>query len=171
MAPISTLYGSRGTIAPGAWIPNGVLVCGAPDVQDFPVIVPGVSFLLAWVDYRNRSENGADVYASNVAVNGAVDVARVPDRPLTLGSPRPNPAHRLVTLSLELPEDATLTARVIDISGRRVRTLTTGPQARGRHDLTWDGTDDSGHAVRAGLYFVKVDTQENSQARRVILLP
>ena len=161
----------NGTITPGLWIPNGVLVCGAPDVQDFPVIVPGVSFLLAWVDYRNRSENGADVYASNVAVNGAVDVARVPDRPLTLGSPRPNPAHRLVTLSLELPEDATLTARVIDISGRRVRTLTTGPQARGRHDLTWDGRDDSGHAVRAGLYFVKVDTQENSQARRVILLP
>ncbi len=42
-----------------------------------------------------------------------------------------------------------------DVSGRLVRRLESGPRQRGFHTARWDGTDGRGHALPAGVYFVR----------------
>ena len=49
-----------------------------------------------------------------------------------------------------------------DARGRRVRSLDAGSGAleAGLHRVIWDGKDDLGAAAPAGLYFVRVETNE-----------
>ncbi len=47
-------------------------------------------------------------------------------------------------------------ARVFDVSGRLVRTLADRDFEAGEHNLTWDGSDDSGKQVPRGVYFTQV---------------
>jgi hypothetical protein len=59
---------------------------------------------------------------------------------------------------------------VYDLAGRRVRALVEGEGAPGRHVLTWDGCDASGHRVAAGVYFVKLEAPVLTSTRKITLL-
>jgi hypothetical protein len=58
---------------------------------------------------------------------------------------------------------------VHDVTGRRVRTLGTG-LTLGRARIVWDGRDDAGRAVAAGIYFVRLEVGESGFVRRVVLV-
>ena len=55
-------------------------------------------------------------------------------------------------------------ARVVDQSGRVVKSIDLGPQGAGRHKFRWDGTDDHGDFVEMGVY--RVDIQGYDSAGR-----
>ena len=59
---------------------------------------------------------------------------------------------------------------VHDVSGRLVRRLEAGPRLAGRHAARWDGTDSRGHALPAGVYFVRLNVGGVSSSRRVSLI-
>jgi choice-of-anchor B domain-containing protein len=76
-------------------------------------------------------------------------------RTLALGAPRPNPARGALSLTLELPRAGNALVEVLDLAGRRVRTLHAGAAPAGALVLTWDGAGDRGRAAPAGLYFIR----------------
>lgn len=49
-------------------------------------------------------------------------------------------------------------AALFDLGGRRVRTLFHGPLSLGATRLRWDGRDDHGQELRAGLYLLRLAT-------------
>ena len=97
----------------------------------------------------------------------------VPDRPLE-ARVSPNPSIGPVRVDLSLPgsgrRDAPLDteATVVDLQGRTVRRLYTGPLARGVTAVTWDGRGDDGRRLGAGLYFVRFTTPIGSSIARVV---
>ncbi len=68
----------------------------------------------------------------------------------------PNPSRGTATLGFALARDADVRVDVLDLLGRRVRSLALGRLSGGRHTATWDANDDGGATARAGLYFVRV---------------
>ncbi len=60
---------------------------------------------------------------------------------------------------------------VYDASGRRVRTLAAGEWPAGEQSVRWDGRDESGDRVGAGLYFVRLQAGGRVLQRRIALLP
>jgi len=112
----------------------------------------------------NGNEGGAATVATTVAVPDAL-VPRV----IALGPCRPNPFSASTTLSLDLPEPATVTCRVFDVSGRLVRTVADDRRPAGQYRLVWDGADSRGSIV-PGVYFVRVEADRFTAVRRVILL-
>jgi hypothetical protein len=70
----------------------------------------------------------------------------------------PNPFQESTTIRYALPKEGAATLRVYDIGGRWVRTLIDGPQPAGTHAIDWDGRDDAGVALAAGVYFVRLET-------------
>jgi len=42
--------------------------------------------------------------------------------------------------------------------------------AAGMNDVDWDGTDDSGQALKAGLFFYRLDVGRQSFTRRIALV-
>ncbi len=82
----------------------------------------------------------------------------------------PNPVRGFARVELALHEPADVRADVVDVSGRLVTTLHSGPLSAGEHAFLWAGVDGSGRALGAGVYFVRVETAGRSLVRRVALV-
>lgn len=59
---------------------------------------------------------------------------------------------------------------VFDVSGRRLRNLVNAILPPGTHDIAWDGLDESGHAVGAGVYFARMRAGHESDSGTILLL-
>lgn len=59
-------------------------------------------------------------------------------------------------LQAELPESASVVVLIRDEDGNVVRTLQEGEHAAGSFKITWDGRDDAGERLPAGLYDAEV---------------
>jgi hypothetical protein len=91
--------------------------------------------------------------------------------PLTAGvSAHPNPFSSATMVSFVLERDSSASVDVFDARGRRVRSLTSGQFPAGRHDVLWDGREDSGAGVSPGIYFARVKAAGNEATAKVILL-
>uniref|UniRef100_A0A7C4XL87 T9SS type A sorting domain-containing protein n=1 Tax=candidate division WOR-3 bacterium TaxID=2052148 RepID=A0A7C4XL87_UNCW3 len=69
-----------------------------------------------------------------------------------------------------IPSNARLpiSLNLYDATGRLVRCLTL--DAKRLTPVVWDGTDDSGHRLPAGIYFVRLESNEFKETEKVILL-
>ncbi|MBM3287209.1 MAG: hypothetical protein FJY88_07655 [Candidatus Eisenbacteria bacterium] len=70
--------------------------------------------------------------------------------PIVTGGP--NPFSATTSLSYELRQPAEVTLEIFDLGGRLMRRLMSPPAVSGPQRLTWDGRDDEGNAVAAGVY-------------------
>lgn len=99
------------------------------------------------------------------------DMADVPPgslpRELALSPPAPNPLVRSTTLRLALPRAARVSLAVFDQQGRRVRTLIEGLLPAGEHPVVWDGRDGGGRPAASALYFVRLECEGRTLARRI----
>ena len=68
----------------------------------------------------------------------------------------PAPFTSETTIAYSLVAGAEVELAVFGIEGRRVRTLHRGSRPAGVHRVTWDGSDDRGHSVAAGVYYVRL---------------
>jgi len=83
----------------------------------------------------------------------------------------PNPLSRGTTISYDLAESAPVNLAVYDVTGALVKILITAESAEvGHHEVAWDGRNDSGQTVAAGVYFYVLDSREYSETRRMTLL-
>lgn len=80
----------------------------------------------------------------------------------------PNPFTSATTLRYQSPRDAAVCVAVFDVTGRRVRTLLDRHQSGGPHEITWNGTDDTGRALPTAPYFIKLHTAGSSETLPVL---
>jgi hypothetical protein len=81
-----------------------------------------------------------------------------------------SPAVGSSTIEFSGPADAGVTARVYSVSGRLVASLYDGRLTGGVERIVWDGTDSSGRRVAAGVYFVRVESEDENVTAKVVLL-
>ncbi|MCB1161195.1 S8 family serine peptidase [bacterium] len=133
---------------------------------------------------RDEGDPGEDngygwgVVDAFAAVQGALGSATAapasPDAPparLRLARPNPfRPARGAAVLAFTLPSPAAARLDVVDVSGRHLRTLLAGELPAGEHVARWDGRDDAGRALGAGVYLVRLDAGGTREARSLVLL-
>jgi hypothetical protein len=131
----------------------------------FPVPAPGYY----WLALRARDPDGRASAVSNVIS------ARAGGSPLTTPlelAPLANPSRLPVALRWKaIPSNATTTQsiRIHDLSGRLLRSLDLGHAFGGV--AVWDGKDDDGRRLPAGLYFARLGGDTRHVQTRVVLLP
>ena len=90
---------------------------------------------------------------------------------LRLSRARPNPTTGVARFNFDIPaHTGPVSLSVYDIAGRLVRRMIDGVAERGRHTCEWDGRDEGGGPVSAGVYFVRLEVGERSAVRRMVLL-
>ncbi|MEO5988281.1 MAG: FlgD immunoglobulin-like domain containing protein, partial [Candidatus Eisenbacteria bacterium] len=89
---------------------------------------------------------------------------------LLLGAAAPNPFRGTVSFALLLPGAGSVRVDVLDVSGRRVRTLMAEQATAGSRSLVWDGRDARGASLPAGVYLVRAQSGATVSSRRVVLL-
>lgn len=70
----------------------------------------------------------------------------------SLGPCYPNPLRTATSIAFRLGQTGPVELEVYNVLGMRVRTLMRGHQSDGTHRITWDGCDQSGQPVPAGVY-------------------
>jgi subtilisin family serine protease len=108
------------------------------------------------------------------AVLRSLQLASVQSPPATtttiLYTNRPNPFSRATSIGFRLGRDHAVTLTIYDPAGRLVRSLVSGNQSAGEHSALWDGRDDAGRAVGAGLYFYTLRTADSKTQRKMLML-
>lgn len=95
----------------------------------------------------------------------------------TAGVPRtrllncaPNPFSRMAAVSYELAQAGPVALTVHDVSGRLVRRLESGYRSSGKHEVSWNATDDHGRRMPGGVYFLRFSAGGQASSRRVTLM-
>ncbi|MBD3236440.1 MAG: hypothetical protein GF330_07040 [Candidatus Eisenbacteria bacterium] len=84
---------------------------------------------------------------------------------------RPNPFTRNAALRFRLGTAGRAALRIHDVTGRLVRVLLDGPREAGEHEIVWDGLDDAGRAVEAGLFWVQLAAPDGYRScKRMLVL-
>ena len=82
----------------------------------------------------------------------------------------PNPFNPVTKIRYDLPDDAYVTLTIHDMMGRRVRALVDGPQTAGNRSIQWNGTDEQGRFIPAGLYLFSISLGQFNETSKMILL-
>ena len=102
------------------------------------------------------------------AASGLIGAAGLPAT--TWLSVSPNPARGETTIRLALRDRGPVGAAIFDVAGRRVRGLQDGELGAGVYDFPWNGRDDAGRQVMAGIYLARVSTAAGTRTTRVVFL-
>jgi hypothetical protein len=89
-------------------------------------------------------------------------------RAFNLGLPYPNPTHRMATIQYSLPyhlgesgvvatEPYKVNIALYDVMGRQVRQLVCSVKEPGNYGTWWDGKNNAGLYVAAGMYFCRLN--------------
>ena len=82
----------------------------------------------------------------------------------------PNPFRGGTSIRFALPRATLTSIQIYDVSGRLVRTLANEMTPAGFHEVTWNGRNESGREVSAGVYLYKVDLDNFQETRRIVLM-
>lgn len=101
---------------------------------------------------------------------GTVGVGDATAAGLALAPPAPSPVTSRTRLAFTLPGGGgSARLAIYAVDGRRVRVLAEGITAPGRHERTWDATDESGARAPAGIYFLRLEWNGHSRVQRVAI--
>ncbi len=152
------------------WLDNGIQVCTAPRGQGCPhIALDGMqAAIITWEDYRLGHD---DIYAQRIKqADVGVDTGSICAR-ASLCQNMPNPFRCSTTIRFNVPKRAPLTVHICNLAGQRVRLLAERHLTEaGLHALTWDGCDDAGGCVAAGVYFYSVQAGSFQRTGRMVLL-
>ncbi|MYF92136.1 MAG: T9SS type A sorting domain-containing protein [Gemmatimonadetes bacterium] len=82
----------------------------------------------------------------------------------------PNPFNSTTAIGFALPRAGAIQLAVFNALGQQVAVLAEGTHPAGSYTLRWDGVNDSGRALAAGLYFYRLQTPWGVQTRKLLLL-
>jgi len=83
-------------------------------------------------------------------------------------SPNPAFAGQAMHATLETPQAGRASVAVYDAAGRHVRALYDGVLGAGTRAFVWDGNDDAGRAVPAGMYFLRATVDGAHATRKIV---
>ena len=111
-------------------------------------------------------------YSSNAVVSIGTATAANPQSRVPAFSLRvvPNPARGRTAFLVEAQGPGPQRISVVDVSGRLVRRFEDSFAMPGRRTVTWDGRDEAGHAVPAGVYLVSFEAAGRSVSNHVMLV-
>ena len=101
------------------------------------------------------------VKAPPVAVE---DIMSLPRR-YSLEQNYPNPFNPITTIEFSIPQSDLVSIKVYDILGKEVSTLASDYLPIGNHTVNWNGNNQS-----SGIYFIRMESGNFTQTRKMLLL-
>jgi choice-of-anchor B domain-containing protein len=86
------------------------------------------------------------------------------------GAPRPSPTRDGASIELSLPRPAEVRADLFDVQGRRVRTIQSGVMPEGLNVIRWNGKLSNGERAPAGVYWLRVRSDDLTQSSRLVVV-
>ena len=98
-----------------------------------------------------------------------IDIKTIPDH-FTLSQNFPNPFNPTTKIKFGLPKASEVSITIYNIMGKVVKELIDDFYEPGFYSISWNGTDQIGRNVGAGMYFYKVSSGDFIEVKKMILL-
>lgn len=115
------------------------------------------------------SQGGADAFWRRYSVATGIQMPTWSAETLVIAS-RPQPARGAATIRFSLPASDRAQLSVHDTTGRRIRMLLDARLPTGEQGVQWDGRDEGGRTVPAGVYFARLMSGPARGAARIVLI-
>lgn len=175
LAPNAPPYSLVGLIGSTAFYAGegGLFSGSAGNASANPIADGALSF--AFNDNFHDDNDGFYIlylsYVSGSCPPAAIDDQLIGPSGSTLGAPTPNPMNVGTRFHFENEAAGPYSISVLDVSGRRVRSIYSGSFEAGSHLVQWDGTDSHGRQVPSGTYYCVVDGGGAQLTQRVVVIP
>ena len=151
-------------VAPdGSLIDNPFILCSAPYQQTFPSCAMGTSSIVVWQDYRNGTDYDIWGYLGPPIGRKEQNIG-CPFADVLHLEVYPNPFSKQTKICFGIEPSAkntfstipsALGIHIYDAAGRLVKSFKHAMlDALSPKQISWDGTDNTGMPVKAGVYFV-----------------
>lgn len=147
-------------------------IVGLADPDDPSVLLPNDLSFTPSGDMLFVSDTGRRlVYAVRNDIATGVGDGRLPVALTDLAGNYPNPFNPGTMVRMELARTGPVRLDIYDIMGRHVRTLVADQSmAPGRHEIYWNGQDDRGRGVAAGVYMARLRADGLDRAVKMSLV-
>ncbi len=88
----------------------------------------------------------------------------------SLGNATPNPFNMATTIEYSVAKDSMVKLLIYNSLGQKVRTLVSEMTATGKHKVVWDGLDDNGNVVSAGVYLSHLNAGGRTATGKMTLM-
>jgi len=82
----------------------------------------------------------------------------------------PNPFNSATIIQFDVPRAGDVQLIVFNVLGQRVRGLVDAHLEEGRHQASWDGSDDSGNRLASGVYFYRLMANELQVTKKMVIV-
>jgi len=82
----------------------------------------------------------------------------------------PNPFNPTTTIKFDIATPSHTSLEIYNVKGQKVKTLIDGSYGVGKHQVVWNGKDDSGNDVGGGIYFYRLNAGDYTSIRKMLLL-
>jgi flagellar hook assembly protein FlgD len=83
---------------------------------------------------------------------------------------RPNPFSSQTEIKFSLKQSANVKIEIFNILMQKINTISDGYFNVGEHSVEWNGKDENGNSLSNGVYFYKMNTENSSIIKKMILL-
>ena len=119
-------------------------------------------------DIRYRLEIFDDGELQSVHETGISDYRAVPLK-YALATV-PNPFSGSAEIRYDLPEECSFTLAIYDVRGRLIHTINEGEKPLGSYSARWDGVNEGGESVPAGVYFCRFRSGIRMMREKMVLI-
>jgi len=82
----------------------------------------------------------------------------------------PNPFTPSTTINYSIPKEGNVIINIYNIKGQIVKTLVSESLKSGTYSIVWNGDDQNGKKVSAGLYFTRIQAQGKALTNKMVKL-
>ena len=124
-------------------------------------------YMVTAVDIHENEGDPSEVV--NIELLSLEDIHGLPED-FAIHQNYPNPFNPTTTLRYDTPESGTVSILIYDMMGRQIRTLVNENVSAGYHFVQWDGTNETGSPVAAGVYIYSLNSGSFRAIKKMILL-
>ncbi len=82
----------------------------------------------------------------------------------------PNPFNPSTTIRYSLKAQDKVDLVIYNLKGQKVKSLVSEVKSAGSHNIIWNGTDDNGRPVSSGIYYLRMNTSDSTQTRKLTMI-
>ncbi|TSA25230.1 T9SS C-terminal target domain-containing protein [bacterium] len=141
------------------------------DEVDPPIVI---TLGMEWEIIRGCVDYSYDEYGVNprtpddLVISSAVD--ENPNANTIILDNSPNPFSSQTEIKFSLKQSANVKIEIFNILGQKIKTVSDGYLNAGEHSVEWNGKDENGNSLSNGVYFYKMNTENSSIIKKMILL-
>jgi hypothetical protein len=137
------------------------------DIQTFETESPGHALMFVYHEYNDGQLGQRTEFPEFEPMNVSLANLAGPNVPVSFALKQnyPNPFNPSTEISFDLPKASQVEVTIFNVLGQQVESLVNDQLDAGSHIVTWDASQYS-----SGVYFYRIQTDENVDTKKMMLL-